>query len=380
MFRAAVLLAVAALLGGCASSHSERHRDQVVQVSVSSCGAGWTGGPAGRQHLVLRNTDSRPGSVDLVGVTGGAVYAEIEPLAAGTEDTVDADLGAGRYALRCYMEDEPAVTGPPVILTGHRRGTTPAVRPVSQADLIPATKAYEKYVTGRLPHLLALARRLRTDVTSGDLAAARRDWAPAHLAYLALGAAYGAFGTLDAAIDGRADGRPAGVHDPSWQGLHRIEYGLWHAEPAASLAPVTARLVSAVRQLQAQFPSTQLDPGEIAIRAHEITEDAIEFALTGRDDYGSHSALATVRADLDATSTVLALVRSLLAPRYPALPALDAQLRRAAADVVATRTGRGYPALDRLPRAARERIDADLGALAETLAPVAAILEPRRTS
>jgi iron uptake system component EfeO len=138
--------------------------------------------------------------------------------------------------------------------------------------------------------------------------------------------------------------------------------------------------VSAVRQLQAQFPSTQLDPGEIAIRAHEITEDAIEFALTGRDDYGSHSALATVRADLDATSTVLALVRSLLAPRYAALPALDAQLRRAAADVEATRTGGGYPALDRLPRAARERIDADLGALAETLAPVAAILEPRRTS
>jgi iron uptake system component EfeO len=107
----------------------------------------------------------------------------------------------------------------------------------------------------------------------------------------------------------------------------------------------------------------------------------VEFALTGRDDYGSHSGLATVRADLDATRTVLGMIRSLLAPRYPALAQLDAQLSRTQRDLDALRGGDGaWPALTALPVPARERVNSDVSELAELLAPVASILEPRRTS
>ena len=378
--RCVLVLAAAAALTACGSDASRHSAAGVVQVSVSACGHGWSGGRAGVQHLVVTDTDSRAGAVDLVAASTGAVYAEVEPLAPGTSDTMTADLGAGRYALRCLMEDEPAVTGPVVTLTGKHRGLTPGVAPVSQGDLVPATKAYERYVAGRLPHLGELVGRLDADVAAGRLAAARTDWLAAHLAYLGLGAAYSAFGNLDAAIDARADGLPLGVHDPSWTGLHRIEYGLWHREPAAGLRPVTHGLVEAVDRLQQQFAHAQLDPAEIAIRAHEITEDAVEFALTGRDDYGSHSALASVRADVDATRTVLDLVRPLLVPRFPGLAGVDAQLRRTAADLDALRRGGPWPALAALTLAARERIDADVSELAERLAPVAAVLEPRRTS
>jgi iron uptake system component EfeO len=374
VLRAVLLSATVLVLSACASSGSAG--PTTVQVSVSACGQGWTAGPAGREQLVVRNTDSRPGSVEVIDARTGAVYLEVEPLAAGTTETVTAELGAGRYAIRCFMEDEPAVTGPTMTLTGAGRGGTPAVAPVGQGDLLAATKAYQRYVEARLPVLQAAVVRLRDDVAAGSAVAARRDWLAAHGDYLSLGAAYSAFGDLDAAIDGRADGLPGGVADPSWRGLHRIEYGLWHGEGRATLVPAATRLVDAVRRLRERFPHAQLDPAEIAIRAHEITEDAVEFALTGRDDYGSHSALATVRADLSVTRTVLDLVRPLLTPRYPTLPQLDAWLRRTARDVAAA----GDDALADLPRATRERVDADVGRLAELLAPVAAVLEPRRTS
>lgn len=390
MRRVVPLLVLAAGLAGCSSAHrppasaapggSGAAGSVEIAVSVSACGTGWTSPRPGPQQFVLHNTDTRAGAADLVDPASGAVYAEVEPLGPGTTTTLTADLGSGRYAFRCVMEDEDAVTGPVVTLPGQVRGDTPAVLPVSQGDLIGATKAYQDYVDRSLPTLLAACRRLVADLAAGDLAAARRDWLPAHLDYLRLGAAYSSFADFDAAIDGRADGLPRGVRDPSWAGLHRLEFGLWQGQPAAVLLPVARALATAVTDLRRAFPSRQIDPLDIAIRAHEITEDALRFALTGRDDYGSHSAVATVRADVDATRTVLGLVRPLLVPRYPGYPDLLAWLDRTQRDVDATRLGGGYPALTAVAPAVRERIDADVSQLAELLAPVASILEPRRTS
>lgn len=374
----ALLTTVAACSSGTDSAQPAP-QSPVVQVSVSSCGKGWSDGPAGARDIAVHNTDSRPGSVDLIDPRSDAVYAEVEPLAAGTTETLHVDLGAGHYAFRCAMEDEPMVTGSTFTLAGSHRGDTPAVRAVDQGDLVPATQAYEKYVIGRLPHLLALARALRSDIAGNDLAGARRDWAPAQLSYLSLGAAYSAFGDLDADIDARADGLPKGVRDPAWHGLRRIEYGLWHGQSAARLTPLSDALVRDVAALRRQFPQAQLDPLEIAIRAHEITEDAVEFTLTSRDDYGSHVALSAVREDVGATRTVLRMVRPVLAPRFAGMDGLAAQLTRTDNDIEATRHGGRWPALNELPRATRERINADVSELAEQLAPVASILEPRRT-
>jgi iron uptake system component EfeO len=375
-------LVLGALALAACGSGPDRTPDRRVEVavSVSGCGAGWASAHPGEQRFLLRDVDTRAGGVDLIDVRSGAVYAEVEPIAAGTTVALQVDLGSGRYAFRCVMEDETAVTGPTITIAGHVRGSTHAVRPVDQGDLIAATQAYEKYVLHALPGLAQATGRLRAALTRDDLSGARRAWLPAHLAFVRLGAAYGAFGDLAADIDERADGLPLGVHDPSWRGFHRIEFGLWHGEPAAALAPLAADLVSAVQRLEREFPHAQIDPSDVAIRAHEITEDAVEFELSGRDDYGSGSGLATVRADLDGTRVVLGMVRPLLAPRDFGLARLDAQLDRTQRDLDAVRNGGAWPAPAALPRADRERVNSDVSELAELLAPVASVLEPRRTS
>ena len=119
---------------------------------------------------------------------------------------------------------------------------------------------------------------------------------------------------------------------------------------------------------------------EVAIRAHEITENALEFELTGRSDFGSHSSLATVAANLTGTRTVLAMITPLLRVRYPALDQTVAALNQAQSDLAAQDHHGRWTAPAALPRPARERIDSDISQLTERLAPIAQILEPRRAT
>lgn len=347
-----------------------------VEISISHCGAGWQPVSAGRQQLVLHNTDTRPGEVLLADAQSGAVYSYLEPLAAGSTANLTVDLAAGSYRLRCAMEDADVVNGPVVTITGRSGASTPAVLPVTQAELIGPTKQYEHYVSGQLPTLRTLVDRLRDDLAAGRLANARTDWLPAHLEYERLGAAYGAFGDADAKINGLPDGLTGGIADPAFTGFHRIEYGLWHSQSAATLLPIANALQKSVASLQQLFADAQIDPADVAIRAHEITENAIQFELTGQTNFGSASNLATVAANLHGTAEVLDILKPILQTRYQQLDQLEATLRHAE-QVVAT--------VERLPLTAlstaqREMVNASMGDLVELLAPVAEICEPRRTS
>lgn len=369
-------------LAACGTSRPQQAADAGtrITVSVGECGAGWTSPTAGQQHFVLADTDTRAGEVLLTDARSGAVYADVEPIGPGTTTDLTIDLGSGSYAFSCAMEDESTVVGPTVTIAGTAQGSAVAVAAVTQGDLIAATKAYQAYVSGRIPTLVSLTARLGKDIAAGDLATARRDWLPAHLQYEQLGAAYDAFGDLDAAINGLPNGLPKGVDDPGWQGFHRLEYGLWNGQSAAALKPHATALLTSVHALGAEFATAQIDPLDISIRAHEIAENAVQFELTGETDFGSHSNLATVRANLDGTTTVLGIIRSLLTTRYAQLPALDTELARAKIDLDAVNQHGEWPALDTLSRSQREHIDADLSELTEQLAPIASILEPRRPS
>lgn len=377
-------LALAATALTACGSHRDAveapKRPPAVSVSTSDCGSSWRPTAAGHQRLTLHNTDLRSGEILLTDARTGAVFADVDPLASGASAELAVDLGPGRYTLRCVMEDADVITGTPVTLTGSADQVSPSVLPVSQNDLIGPTKQYEAYVLEKLPGLRTLTTTLARDITDENLAAARADWLPAHVAYESLGAAYGAFGDDDARINGLADGLPQGTADAGFTGFHRIEYGLWHGQSAAQLRAPAAAMEAAVKALTTRFASAQLAPAEVSLRAHEIIENSLQFELTGQTDYGSGTNLAAVAANLAGTSTVLALLRPLLSTRYPALATLDAAIRQARHDVAAEQAAGRWTSLQQLSRARRERLNSDFSELSELLAPVAAICEPRRTS
>ncbi|MDQ0813717.1 iron uptake system component EfeO [Streptomyces sp. B3I7] len=360
---------------------SDGLRHTVVEVTPAGCGRGWTHPAPGQQVFELNNTSSTAAEVYLTDPGTGAVYGEVEGLAPGTVRPMRVTLGSGSYAFKCLPDDADAVTGPTVRIAGG--GTVksgPAAVPVSQRDLIPPTLGYQKWIQDRTVELATRTDALHDAIGRGDLPAARAAWLPAHLVYERMGAAYGTFGDADGELNGTTAGLPDGVHDADFAGFHRVEYGLWHGESARGLRGPADRLAKAVHALRDDWPDQRIDPADVGLRAHEIVENTVQFELTGRTDYGSGTNLATARANLDGSRELLTRLRPLLKGRDSRLAGLDNAMDRARHTLNAFHHDGRWTPLDRLTRTQREKVDADMGDLAERLADVAALTDVRRTA
>lgn len=381
--RTATLVLATASIGvaGCSSTPAPSASKAPVHLTVSraACGAGWTHPHGGIQTFRIRNTGIATAEVRLIRPRDSAVYAELDSLAGGATAYLRVRLGRGRYAFQCFPEEGAAVTGETVTVSdGPQRGA-PAVAAVSEQDLHGAVRAYRAHVVAGLSHLRRDVATLNAVVGSGDRAAARRAWLPAHLDYERLGAAYGAFGARADAIDGLPAGLRRGVHDPEFTGFHRIERGLWHGAAMRAVAGWSRRLVRDVRRLTKDFATARIDPNDLSLRAHEIMEQSLEFELTGRADQGSGTSLATARANVDGTYAVLDALRPVLRDRYRGLGDVDRSLARVRGLLEAQRRHGRWTPVSSLERPERERLDGAVGQLLERLAPIATIAEVRRS-
>ena len=117
------------------------------------------------------------------------------------------------------------------------------------------------------------------------------------------------------------------------------------------------------------LPATQLGFRTWVLLPQEILEDALRDSLSGNDDYGSGTDLASVTADVAATRELLTLLEPALLIRAPGLVGkARRQLTTVVRAVAAARVGGAWPAVATLTLSQRERIDAAVGAALETLA------------
>jgi iron uptake system component EfeO len=354
-------------------------RPDVITMSTTGCGGPWHVNGPGWHTFRLRNGDSIGGEVDLVDPMTGGIYDEIVGFGPQTTTPMSLNVGSGKYAFSCRFQTNPEtiLNGPTITIPGDVAGT-PAQLPVPYDDLVRPAKAYDDYVAAGLTTLLGLVSTLDGDVGRGDLAAARRDWLPAHLQYQRLGAAYDAFGDFDGKIDGRADA--VGVTSPRWTGFYRLEYGLWHGQPASALAPIAGQLTADVKGLRATWSQQQVQILDLGLRTHEILENALQFQLSGHDDYGSGTTLATTLANVDGTRELLTVLRQSLTGRYAGLPAVYTWLDRLQALLLKERLPNGqWVPVAQLPSPARQAIDAACDQALTELAPIPTITEPRNT-
>ncbi|PWI41646.1 EfeM/EfeO family lipoprotein [Streptomyces sp. ICBB 8177] len=351
-------------------------------VDATRCGAPGGRLPAGRLSFTVTDRATPYATVYLTSPGGAEVYAEIPWIAPGHAVALDTALSAGSYAFRCVFSDGTVRASRPMTVTGRTDDAVAGYRPVPDLAMTAPVDAYRAWVAAALPGLLTAARDLDAAVARGDLAAAKSRWLTAHLDYERLGAAYTAFGDFGDTIDGRADGLPQGVDSPGWTGFHRIEYDLWRGRPAAELRPLTTRLVSDVTGLIRDFPSEDIDPGDLPLRSHEILENAMEFQLTGSADYGSGTTLATLDANLDGTREVLGVLAPLLRPRDPELASsLTRELSAVQARMRSCRAANGtWIAAGQLPPGQRRVLEGALGGLLEQLAEVPGLLAPRTSA
>ncbi len=372
---AAVGAALTASLTACGSGGGRP--SDMITVSSNQCGGSWSVAGPGWHTIQINNQGTSGAEIDLVDPANGAVYAEIENTGPGTVNPITIDFGSGKYALLCLFNDFGPQRGATVTVAGHASGT-PAVLPVTYNDLIPIAKKYAAEEETAIKVMASETATLAAAVRGRSLATARRDWLTALLQYETLGDAYAAFGNFDTEIDGRAD--PVGVSSPQWTGFYRLEYGLWHGQSLASLVPVADTLNSDVGQLVTWWQTQQVPLADLGRRAHEVIENALEFQLTSRDDYGSGSTLASTLAAITASRVLLALLSPLLAPRYPGLPSVYSGLDQLQSLLEKERLANGWwVPVSALPDAARQAIDAACGQVLQELAPIASITEPRNT-
>jgi len=243
-----------------------------------------------------------------------------------------------------------------------------------------ALDVYRQYVTNKFATLRSQVQALITAIGSGNLATAEAAWLPGHLTWLDLGqddGAYGAFGNLGRSIDGTAAGYPDGTSDPNFTGFHRIEFDLWTDHNLSAAATDSSALLGFINQLIAQpidsnLPATKNGIAAWVLRPHEVFEDANRDTLSGDDEYGSGTALASLEADIAADRNLLGELAPLIDGVAPDLiNRAHYQLTRLDNTIAADyKADGGWVAVANLPISQRDQIDAYWGQALELLAPI----------
>lgn len=378
---AGVLVVVPALAAGvtiAALPTAAAASTTTVKVTGSACASGWHSASGGTQTFNVDNESGKAGEVMLVNA-GGAIVGEIENLGPATTASLTATLRPGSYNFHCLMNTGSAAASASVQVTGKASTGAPlAFKPVTLAELTAANIQYQKYATTDLATLKTQIASLRADIAANNVAAAKSAWLAAQLTWEKVGASYDSFGDAGVAVDGLPDGLEQGVDDPDFTGLHRIEYGLYHGQNATRLLPVVDALSNEISTVQKTLTSDDIagDPTNLPLRAHEIIEDAIRDHLSGIDDEGAGAAYAMTYADTQVDKAVLTELGSLIDARSPGLvETADSQLAALDQALNDAKVGGQWLSLSATPLADRQKVDAAIGALLETLASVPDLLE-----
>ena len=284
-----------------------------------------------------------------------------------------------------YTERVPHVSSSLTIYSGQGTvagaGATPPpdIPPIQASALNGPIAAYRSYSVGQLSRMEGAVVALEGALARGDRAGAEAEWRDAFALYLRLGAVYleGPIATLNAEIDGTANGLTGGVANPSFAGLHRIEYGLWTGAAPATLVPWARRLDADVRALQRTIPSVAISPLDYATRAHEILEDAVRDLLSGNDVPWSGEGVLGTQAGLYATDEVVATLAPLLDRREAVGHTVDAALANLQSVLTGLARAHGgqLPTNGRLTQSQAELLDGTIGGTLEALAQIPGDLE-----
>ena len=366
---------------------------ETITFGNTTCAPSWLPPSAGRASFRLVNRSARTATVYLYRSDSGTVLRTVHALRPGQVAVVRVVLEPGvRYRWTCDLRGVPVhlSDGVRVPATGQSgRGVGPSVLPVTATELEGPLHRYRGYVRGLLRRLRTQTASLATSIQGGDLHGAETDWLRAHLTWLEIGqddGAYGAFGDLGRKIDGTAAGLVDGASDKDFTGFHRVEQDLWKEGDLKAATTGVAQLKLLVDHLaglslQQEIPGDNSGLLNFSLRVHEVLEDALRDSLSGDDDYGSGTGLASIGADVTATGEFLSVLAPLIDRRRPTLVSTARrELDRLVAALGGGHSADGaWVAIAQLPISEREHVDGAIGAALETLAVVPDLLRIGRS-
>jgi len=181
-----------------------------------------------------------------------------------------------------------------------------------------AVADYKTWVVGEVDGLVADTTRFTDAVRAGDLAEAKKQFAPSRVRWERIEPIAGLVEAVDGAVDARVDDFE-GVDDPRFTGWHRLEHLLWEQDTTAGAKPFADRLDKDIATLDTQIKTLEFPPAAVALGPAELIEEVSEGKITGEEDRYSHTDLSDFDANVDGSKKLFELLT-------PALQARDAAL------------------------------------------------------
>jgi iron uptake system component EfeO len=186
------------------------------------------------------------------------------------------------------------------------------------AQVLKAVADYKTWVVGEVDGLVADTARFTDAVRAGDLAEARRQFAPSRVRWERIEPIAGLVEEIDGKVDARVDDFE-GPADPTFTGWHRLEYHLWKLSSTKGTKPFADQLDKDIATLDTQIKTLEFPPAAVALGPAELIEEVSEGKITGEEDRYSHTDLSDFDADVDGSKKLFELLT-------PALQARDAAL------------------------------------------------------
>jgi iron uptake system component EfeO len=176
-------------------------------------------------------------------------------------------------------------------------------------DLVGPVSDYKIYVTEQIDKLVDETQKFTDAVKKGDIATAKKLYAPTRVHYEAIEPIAELFSDLDASIDSRVDDHEQGVSAEDFTGFHRLEYALFSQNSTKDQAALADKLLSDVKDLQTRVAGLTFPPEKVVGGAAALLEEVAATKISGEEDRYSHTDLYDFQGNIDGAKKIVDLFR-----------------------------------------------------------------------
>ncbi|MCX3059630.1 iron uptake system protein EfeO [Streptomyces beihaiensis] len=364
----ATVTALTAVTGCTQKSDAEADGSGAVKVTATddACKVSTTKFPAGHVQLAIENKGSRVTEVELL-FPDDRIVSERENIGPGTKSSLTAEVKSGSYRIACV----PGMKG-----KGHRQDVTATGGTVAERDprLDKAVADYRTYAQEQADQTLPKVKTFTDAIRKGDLAGAKKAYAPSRIGWERTEPIAESFGNIDPKTDTRADGLEQGQ---KWTGWHRLEKALWQDKKiGADEKALATQLDKDLRNWQQRVGKAVITPTSMANGAKELLDEVATGKVTGEEERYSHTDLVDFKANVEGAEKAYDLLKPVAAKNDPALAkeldkqfaALDTLLDKYRQD----KGGYDFISYDKVGKQQRKELSDAVNALAEPLSKLAA--------
>lgn len=323
--------------------------------------------PAGKTQFIVHNASQKGLEWEIL--KGVMVVEERENIAPGFTQKMTANLEPGEYDMTCGL-----LSNPKGKLTVTAAGDQTAVKPDAMALVGPIAE-YKVYVTQEVAQLVTQTKAFTDAIKKGDLALARKLYAPTRQHYERIEPIAELFSDLDGSIDAREDDFEQKAADPKFTGFHRLEKILFGDTTTKGADKFADQLYKDTLELQQRISGLTFAPNKVVGGAAGLIEEVAASKISGEEDRYSRTDLWDFQANVDGAQKIVNLLRPLLEKAdQPLLQKIDANFKTVDSVLAKYRTKAGYESYEKLTDADRNAMKGPITALAEDLAQLRGVL------